>query len=136
MKKILATLLLASSLCLAGCSQSESSSSAKSKLEGSGYSATIYNAEQSLTRYSDYFKFAGTSLTDSIVALKGEDANRDYFLCFYFSDTSSASAFLDANIAELNRAAETNIGSNLKATVGLKNNAVYSASTVSFSVVF
>jgi len=136
MKKILATLLLASSLCLVGCSQSESSGSAKGKLEGSGYTATIYNAEESKTRYSNYFNFAGTSLVDSIVALKGEDANRDYFLCFYFSDTSSASTFLDANIAELNRAAENNIGSNLTATAGLKNNAVYSASTVSFSVVF
>ena len=136
MKKLLASLLLASSLCLVGCSSTETSGSAKSKLEGSGYTATIYNAEESKTRYSNYFNFAGTSLVDSIVALKGEDANRDYFLCFYFSDTSSASTFLDANIAELNRAAETNIGSNLKATVCLKNNAVYSASTVSFSVVF
>ena len=136
MKKLFASLLLASSLCLVGCSSTETSGSAKSKLESSGYSATVYNAADSKTRYESYFNFAGTSLVDSIVALKGEDANRDYFLCFYFSDTSSASTFLDANIAELNRAAETNIGSNLTATAGLKNNAVYSASTVSFSVVF
>ena len=136
MKKLFASLLFASSLCLVGCSQSESSGSAKSKLEASGYSATIYNSEQSLARYSDYFKFAGTSLADSIVALKGEDANRDYFLCFYFSDTSSASTFLDTNYAALLRAAENNIGKNLKATAGLRNNAVYSSSTVSLSVVF
>lgn len=136
MKKILATLLLASSLCLAGCSQSESSSSAKSKLEGSGYSATVYNAADSKTRYEDYFNFAGTNLVDSVVALKGEGDNRDYFLAFYFSSIDEASLFLDTNYVALLRAAENNVGKNLKATAGAKNNAVCSASLTSYSVVF
>ena len=136
MKKLLASLLLASSLCLVGCSSTETSGSAKSKLESSGYSATIYNAADSKTRYESYFNFAGTNLVDSVVALKGEGDNRDYFLAFYFSNIDEASSFLDTNYVALLRAAENNIGKNLKATAGAKNNAVYSASTVSFSVVF
>ena len=136
MKKILTSLLLAGSLCLTGCSASESSSTAKDRLVGSGYSATIYSAADSKTRYSDYFSFANTNLVDSIVALKGENENRDYFLAFYFSSIDEASSFLDTNYVALLRAAENNIGKNLKATAGAKNNAVYSASTVSFSVVF
>lgn len=136
MKKLLASLLLAGSLCLTGCSASESSGSAKSKLLSSGYSATVYSAEESKTKYSDYFSFANTNLVDSIVALKGEGENRDYFLAFYFSSIEEASTFLDTNYVALLRAAENNIGKNLTAKAGAQNNAVYSASYTSFSVVF
>lgn len=138
MKKLFATLFLASALCLTGCGASESSGSVHSRLTSSGYSATIYDAEGTKTRYSDYFNFSNVSIVDSVVALKDEESttNRDFFIAIFFSNIKQASTFLDANYIDLVRTAEKNVGTSMEATAGAKNNAVFCASTVSASIAF
>ena len=71
MKKLFASLLFASSLCLTACGASESSGSAKSKLNSSGYSTTVYTAEQAKERYKG-LTFEGFELVDAIYGTKGE----------------------------------------------------------------
>ena len=139
MKKLLATLLLASSLCLAGCSQSESSSSVKGNLQAKGYNATVYSATEAKARISG-LNFEGIDLTDAVYATKGSDENADLFLVFFFSSINVASTFFERNNNEnmgmMYDYARRNLGDNLTVKVGTKNNAAFCGSETALSAAF
>ena len=139
MKKLLASLLLASSLCLAGCSASESSSSVKGNLTRSGYEATVYSATEAKARISG-LNFEGIDLTEAVYATKGSEDNADLFLVFFFSSIDVATTFFERNnyenMAMMHRYAESNLGKNLTVKVGTKNNTAYCGSETALSVAF
>ena len=139
MKKLFASLLLASSLCLAGCSQSESSSSVKGNLQAKGYNATVYTAVEAKARISG-LNFEGIDLTDAVYATKGSDENADLFLVFFFSSIDFATTFFERNNYEnmgmMSDYAKKNLGENLTVKVGIKNNAAYCGSETALSVAF
>lgn len=137
MKKLLASLLLAGSLCLAGCSASESSSSAKGSLQGKGYTVSVYSESETKARYQQ-FDYSGFSLTDSLYATKGTGDNADFLLAFFFSSIDDASNFVTKgdNIRLLNSAIDQFLGKNLTAKLGSHNNVAYAGSEASFSSAF
>lgn len=137
MKKLLASLLLASSLCLAGCSASESSSSAKSSLQGNGYTVSVYSESETKARFQQ-FDYSGFTLTDCVYATKGTGDNADFLLAFFFSNIEDAPNFVmkGDNIRLLNSAIEQLLGKNLTAKYGSHNNVAYAGSETSFSAAF
>ena len=136
MKKLFASLLFASSLCLTACGASESSGSAKSKLNSSGYSTTVYTAEQAKERYKG-LTFEGFELVDAIYGTKGEGDNFDFLLAFFFGSIDQASNFVTTgdNIRMFDSAKEQ-LGKNLVGKYGSHNNVAYVGSETSFSVAF
>ena len=136
MKKLFATLFLASALCLTGCGASESSGSVKSKLNGSGYSTTVYTAEQAKARYEG-LTFAGFDLVDAVYGTKGEGDNFDFLLAFFFGNADQASTFVTTgdNIRVFDNA-KAQLGKNLVGKYGSHNNVAYVGSETSFSVAF
>ncbi len=136
MKKLFASLLFASSLCLTACGASESSGSVKSKLAGSGYSTTVYTAEQAKERYKG-FTFEGFELVDAVYGTKGEGDNLDFLLAFFFGNADQASSFVTTgdNIRLFDSAKEE-LGKNLVGKYGSHNNVAYVGSQTSFSVAF
>ena len=139
MKKILASLLLASSLCLAGCSASESSSSVKGNLSRNGYEATIYSATEAKARISG-LNFEGIDLTEAVYATKGSEDNADFFLVFFFPSIEVTTTFFERNnhenMAMMSSYAESNLGKNLTAKAGTKNNTAYCGSETALYVAF
>ena len=137
MKRLLASLFLASSLCLVGCSSSESSSSAKSSLQGKGYKVSVYTSAEAKVQYSQ-FTYEGFNLTDALYATKGSEENADFLLAFFFSSTDQASKFVEAgdNISLFSSACEQYLGKNLSAKKGSHNNVAYCGSYTSFDAAF
>lgn len=136
MKKLFASLLFASSLCLTACGASESSGSVKGKLDGSGYSTTVYTAEQAKVRYEG-LTFTGFELVDAVYGTKGEGDNFDFLLAFFFGNADQASAFVTTgdNIRVFDNTKEQ-LGKNLVGKYGSHNNVAYVGSVTSFSVAF
>lgn len=139
MKKLLASLLLASSLCLAGCSSTESCSSASGKLRSGGYTVQTYTQAEAKAHLSA-FNFEGVDLTDALIAKKGSDENQDYMLAFFFSSIDQASAFVNKNqyenLATLNSVLDKELGSGYTRRVGTHNNVALCTSETAFSVAF
>lgn len=138
MKKLFATLFLASALCLTGCGASESSSSVKGKLDSNGYTTTYYSAEAAKEYYGNKLTFAGFNLVDAVYGTKGTGDNADFFLVFFFNDIDQASNFLTAgdNVVVFNNTMDNYLGKNLTHAMGSKNNATYCGSSTAFSIAF
>ena len=136
MKRLFVSLLLASSLCLVGCSSTETSGSVKGKLDGSSYSTTVYTAEQAKARYEG-LTFAGFDLVDAVYGTKGEGDNFDFLLAFFFGNDDQASTFVTTgdNIRVFDNA-KARVGKNLVGKYGSHNNVAYVGSETSFSVAF
>ena len=140
MKKLLATVLLAGALALAGCGeQSLSAGASQKKLDAAGYKTTLYSVEQAKAAITG-LKFDGYNLKEAIYAEKGEEANKDILLAFYFSNINEANKFMEdnqsANMALMYDFAKSNLGENLAQKVGMHNNVAYVGSETSFAVAF
>lgn len=139
MKKLLASLLLAGSLCLTGCSSTESSGSASEKLRSSGYTVQTYSQAEAKAHLSA-FNFEGVDLSDALIAKKGSPDNQDYMLAFFFPNVDQASSFVNKNqyenLATLNSVLDKELGDGYTRRVGTHNNVALCTSETAFSVAF
>lgn len=140
MKKFLSTLLLTSCLLVTGCEASHSSGSAKNSLTANGYTVSYYENDADVKAHIQGFNFEGFTVSSAILARKGEGLNADVFVAFYFSNIATAGSFNDRNNSEnlitMTRFLDSNLGPNLQAKVGSKDNVCFGCSTVAYAIVF
>lgn len=139
MKKILATLLCVGAVVLTACQNSESSSSAKGRLESKGYAVKVYS-EAEAKAFIVNLNYTDTTFNDAIYAEKGKDEDKDLLLAFFFKNMETAETFINKNNNEnlglLNDYGTRNLGENLTKKCGIHNNVVYVGSETSFAAAF
>ena len=140
MKKFLFALAIAGAMALTACQPTTfSAANSKSKLEGNGYTVTMYTDAEAKQAFSA-LSFGDYTISNAIYAKKGADANFDFILAFYFSSVSDAECFtsLDSNknLGIFNSLADRELGSNLTKEFGITNNVAYVGSETSFSAAF
>ena len=116
-RKIAVTTLAA--LALVSCGEaSESAGSVKSTLEGKGYTANVYSAEQYKTLSTAQVFTEAKNLKEHLTAAKAN--TKEAFFAWFFTDINSASTWFDANVSTFARIyAESDLA------VGTKNNVAY-----------
>ena len=120
MRKLFATMLLASSLALCGCDASLSSGSVKSGLESAGYSTQMYNEAEAKAAIQ------GVKYNVTVKeALYAHKAQGDVILCFFCGNIDDASAFVQENISAMNYWSEL---PEENRQIGSHNNVAYAGS--------
>ena len=140
MKKLLISLLFVGAMALTACAgDTMKASDAEKKLKNKDYSVSVYAGEEVADRIQG-FDYENKNVQEAVLATKGENADADLFLAFYFKTGNEANAFMknenNSNLAALNRIGQGSIGSNLEMTLGIYNNVCYVASQTAFSIVF
>ena len=114
-------------------------SDAEKKLKAKDYLVTVYTGDD-VKENIQGFDYENKNVTEAVFATKGEGADADLFLAFYFKSGGEASAFMknenNSNLAALNRVGQNNIGSNLEMELGVFNNVCYVTSKTAFAIVF
>ena len=140
MKRLLVTMLLAGAISMGACgTKSQNSASSKKSLEAAGYKVTAYSATEAKALITG-LKYDGYDLHDAIYAEKGEEANKDIMLAFYFSSIDQAEKFMsdneNFNLNLMYDYGRTHLGENLTQKVGMHNNVAYVGSETSFAIAF
>lgn len=130
MKRLLCTLLLATSMGLASClEKSTNSTELNSKFQSAGYNTKVMNAAETKAHFQEAIAFV-VDVVDSLQATKGE-SNPEFFLAFFFNNIDDASKFVNENIAIMTRTAERYSDD---PKVGSYNNVAYLGSPAAFTV--
>ena len=125
MKKLIATVLFAASLCLTACEKTANSGEAKANLEGKGYIVEVLGSEETKARIKGINY--NVEIKDSVYAKKGSS---EIFLAFYCNNAGDASAFVQENISAMYHFAETYIED---PKTGSYNNVAYVGSTTTIA---
>jgi len=120
-RKIAVTALAALALTSCMMEGSESAGAVKATLEGKGYSAQVYSAEQYKALPTAQVFTEAKNLKEHLSAAKTD--SKEAFFAWFFTDINSASTWFDANVATFSRIyAEGDLA------VGTRNNVAYCGS--------